>query len=240
MIYKIKDLTGQKFGRLTVKERVENAKDGRAQWLCECDCGGEHVTKGKYLLNGECKSCGCLSRENKERWKTVNYKHGGVAKNQTERLYSIWCGMKTRTTNKNQLSHYSYHDKGVSVCEEWFSDYQCFKEWALNNGYSDELTIDRIDNDGDYCPENCRWITQFDQNRNTSRTIRMIVNGEIYCLKDCCKLLGIKYRSVQHYMYRKNKNPLDAVKTSCLKHGVDISNFDIKQHHEREHLNVAA
>jgi hypothetical protein len=147
----IKDLTCKKFGKLTVIERAENDSKGRTVWKCVCDCGGVKNVRATSLNQGLTRSCGCLAG-----------KHGY----RNTRIYTIWCRMKDRCFNKNNNRFHLYGGRGISVCEGWASDFMEFREWAINSGYSDDLSIDRIDNDGDYCPENCRWATVSQQNKN--------------------------------------------------------------------------
>ena len=160
------DLTGQRFGRLVVIKRSENI--GRyTAWLCECDCGKEVVVKATYLRSGGTKSCGCLWLENHlKRRKT----HG----DSKARLYHVWTSIKDRCNNKNNSRYASYGGRGIRICEEWNKSYERFKEWAIQAGYDEnakfgKCTIDRIDNDGDYEPSNCRWADMSTQRRNQRR-----------------------------------------------------------------------
>lgn len=160
---KIKDLTGQRFGRLVVLERVGSDKNGKACWLCRCDCKKIVVCRGSSLLIGETASCGCLARE--------AHKTHGYAKT---RLYRIWSGMKDRCYNSSREHYDCYGGRGITACDEWLHDFAAFRDWALSHGYTDSLTIDRINNDGNYCPDNCRWITMKEQaqNRRPKRTLK--------------------------------------------------------------------
>jgi len=165
------DLTGQRFGRLTVVSRAENDKRGSAKWLCLCDCGNTCVVFSGNLMRGHTKSCGCYNIE------TVTARsitRGG----RHTRLYRIWCAMKYRCTNPSAIRYSNYGGRGIKVCPEWERSFPAFQEWALKNGYSEGLSIDRIDNNLGYFPENCRWVDALTQNRNRGYCRRLIFNGK--------------------------------------------------------------
>lgn len=143
----IKDLTGQRFGRLTVLE-VHDITNRGAHWKCLCDCGNTHIVQSGHLSFGSIKSCGCGHG---------NHKHDRSG----ERLWNIWYGMKYRCENSNHDGYRRYGGRGIEVCNEW-QDYEVFREWALINGYVGGLTIDRINNDGNYEPSNCQWLTRIE------------------------------------------------------------------------------
>lgn len=155
------DLTGQRFGRLTVIERAGQHK-GRSLWKCKCDCSKITVVSVSQLLRGRTKSCGCLRNENISR---IAKKHGMSH----TRLYHIWIGMKKRCYDPNAQYFEIYGGRGITVCDEWLHDFMEFQRWALSHGYSDELSIDRIDNDKGYSPDNCRWATWHEQRMNQRR-----------------------------------------------------------------------
>ena len=151
---KLKDLTGQVFGRLTV-ESFSHMNGKHSYWNCRCECGNIHIVRSDCLKGGLVKSCGCLNREPR-----------GITHGQSKtKLYHVWAGIKQRCNNPNANHYDRYGGRGITYCKEW-EKYEPFYTWAMNNGYQEGLTIDRIDNDGNYEPTNCRWITIAEQQRN--------------------------------------------------------------------------
>lgn len=184
---KLKNLIGQKFSRLLVVERAENNKFNQVQWLCKCDCGNTKIAKAQSLVSGECKSCGCLKKE-QDFINIIKVKHRKC----NTRLYNIWRDMKWRCNSPKSKRHKFYYDKGIKVCQEWQEDFMNFYDWAMANGYKDNLTLDRINNNGNYEPKNCRWATITEQNNNQSNNIRIKYNESEYTLSELSKIYNIK------------------------------------------------
>jgi hypothetical protein len=190
------DLTGQKFGRLTVIER--NGSKGRsAAWLCEC--GAVKTVASHNLKQGAVKSCGCLSKEiapdrgRKSRIGERSRKHGGFG----VKLYGVWAGMKRRCTNPN-TKYYSYYGRrGITVCDDWSADYAAFRDWALSAGYSIGMSIERIDVNGNYTPDNCKWIPLSEQNANKRWSVKIEYQDKLYTTKELSEIAGLKERTVR-------------------------------------------
>ena len=192
----MKDITGMRFGRLTAIR--PNGKQGNnIKWLCECDCGNYVTTNISSLTRGKCKSCGCLRKETTSaQFKTHGKRH--------TKIYAVYCTMKARCLNKNDLRYKFYGGKGVKVCDEWLHDFQAFYDWAMVNGYSDGLTIDRIDVNGNYEPSNCRWVNSTTQANNKTNNVFIEYKGEKKTIAEWAKELGLTYTALyQRIMVHK-------------------------------------
>lgn len=189
----VKDITGQRFGRLTVLEYAGTNNWHKSLWLCRCDCGNEKIIAGESLRRNRTRSCGCLDHE--KHLSSPNRKVHGM---HGTRIYRIWKGMKTRCTNTNIPDFNLYGGRGIEVCGEWLNDFQAFYDWAMANGYSDDLTIDRIDVNGNYEPSNCRWVT-IEVQANNKRNVKLYeYNGNIHSLSEWAAITGINRRTLYY------------------------------------------
>ena len=171
---KLIDLTGQKFGRLTVLERVKSLNGKKfCGWKCTCECGNVSFQQSNSLTSGRVKSCGCYAKERTSKTHIAET-HGGS----NTRLYITWRNMRVRCKKPNDKRYYCYGGRGISVCEEWDNSFVAFRDWAMSNGYRDDLTIDRIDADGNYSPDNCRFVTRAENNKNRKWRKRRRENGK--------------------------------------------------------------
>lgn len=190
------DITGQMFGRLRVLGLDHVTERGRTYWLCECNCEErtQLVVRRDGLTSGTVSSCGCLHREKlKERFT----RHGMA----TSRLYKIWRGMRQRCENVSNPRYEAYGGRGILICDEWH-DFQNFYNWALDHGYTDELTIDRINNDEGYFPENCRWADRITQQSNRRGNHYFTYAGETKTLAEWTRCLGVKYSTLWYRIAR--------------------------------------
>lgn len=186
MAKKVPDLTGQRFGRWLVTEYAGRGNRGEIQYHCRCDCGTERVLRRSSLTSGNSKSCGCLSRE-------VAAKRGTTHGDTGCRLYRIWAGIIQRCCNDRERYEWEkYGGRGITVCDEW-RKYELFRDWAMVNGYRDDLSIDRINTNGNYCPDNCRWATNYEQSNN-KRTSKIIVfDGGAGTVREFADKYGLAY-----------------------------------------------
>ena len=183
------DLTGKRFGKLIVRGFSHTGKYGKAWWVCDCDCGiKDLIVLGESLKQGRTTSCGCYRKE----YMTT---HGKT----NTRIFRTYTDMVRRCYKPECSNYKNYGARGIKVCEEWLSEYgfEKFYEWAIANGYSDALTIDRIDVNDNYSSENCRWVTPKAQNSNKRNTFYVEYKGEKYPLAELAEMLGLPYRVVR-------------------------------------------
>jgi hypothetical protein len=180
----LNQIVGQRFGKLTVLERAEqNSKSGNAMWICQCDCSIVVTVIGSHLRSGHTTSCGC---------NRISERSMGHSK---DRLYRTWKGMHNRCYDPNHDRYKWYGGKGISICDDWH-DFMTFRTWALANGYTDDLTIDRIKADGNYCPENCKWVDMKVQANNRSNNRILQYNGKKYTAVQLAESYGMSPHTV--------------------------------------------
>jgi hypothetical protein len=186
-----KDETGKRYGLLYVVKRVKN-KGSAASFLCKCDCGNEKIVTGNSLRRGCTKSCGCLLIKHAKGNGKNFITHG----HSRTRLHRIWMRMRARCGNPHDSCYHKYGARGIFVCEEW-QDFMNFYTWSHEHGYSDNLSIDRIDNDYGYTPDNCRWTTPLVQGNNTRRNVYIVYKGERKTLTEWCRELNVPVSRVR-------------------------------------------
>jgi len=180
------NLMGHKFNRWTVIAKEKINRHGQTMWLCECECGTRRIVLGGSLRNGKSQSCGCLMRE---RASMANKRHG----HHKTPIYRVWCHMLERCNNQTDAAFHNYGGRGICVCLKWLS----FEEFLKDMGEKPKrLTIERIDNDGNYEPSNCKWATRKEQTRNTRHNVMIKYAGETKCISEWAEELGINYQTL--------------------------------------------
>lgn len=192
------DLLGQRFGRLTVIEETNRRANGSILWKCKCDCGNTVLVRSNHLRRGGVLSCGCYNRD-------IITKHG----DKDNPLYHTLQCMKDRCYNSNAQEYENYGGRGIKICDEWLESYESFRDWAMANGYRKGLSIDRIDNNGDYSPDNCRWATMKTQCRNRRSNHLLTINGETHCIAEWGEIANIIPSRISTRL-RRGWSPYDA------------------------------
>ena len=193
------DLTGQKFGRLVVLRFVGKDKWGQSRWSCVCNCGVEKIVRGNSLKSGATKSCGCLQKEKLIKRLT---KHGHSTRTTMSKTYSAWHSIIQRCTNANNMGYQDYGGRGITVCKRWMK-FENFLE-DMGEPPSAKHSIDRIDNDGNYCKSNCRWATSKQNSRNTRRNRLITYDNKTQCIADWADEFNINYNTLYARIFTYN------------------------------------
>lgn len=194
-VAKMSEMVGKRFGKLRVIKYDHTDKYYQRHWLCECECGNLTLAYECSLLSGSKKSCGCLIDETR---------HGMCG----TRLHNIWTLMLQRCQNQNSSGYERYGGSGIKVCDEWHN-FKVFRDWAFANGYSDDLSIDRINYCGDYCPENCRWVDALTQGNNRRDNHRISYCGQNHTIAEWARILNVRYSTLWHRI--DNGNMIDFI-----------------------------
>lgn len=225
--YNFIDFKDKQIGVLHVIEYV-----GDSKWLCECECGNRKIVHRSVLQKGATYACSCKRKLHKS---DCNTTHG---KSDT-RLYHVWCGMKNRCYNKNLDEYHRYGGRGITICPEWLGEhgFENFSEWAYSTGYNEnakrgECTIDRIDNDGNYEPSNCRWATYIEQANNRSDNHLIEINGVVKGIKDWCAEYGIKIGTYKTRV-RRGMDDVSAITTPIRKFSKDLTEKEKRQRKQK-------
>lgn len=197
------DLTGKRFGRLTVKELNEISTFlgvTSITWKCICDCGKEIIVSKNSLLDGSARSCGCL--------KKLKRYGSGLPKTINKKLYGVWVNINQRCLNPKNKDYKYYGARGIKVCDEWIADFENFYNWSISNGYKENkhLSIDRIDVNGNYEPSNCKWIPLKEQSKNRRNNVLITYKGETHCISEWARITGLSNKTIRYRLNRQKDN----------------------------------
>ena len=188
-----KDITGQKFNKLTAISFVKR-ENNHTYWLFRCDCGKEVIRPSSDIVRGKTKACGC---GRSAAAKKKNLKHGELIGRKTSKTYAAWLSMKYRCYNPNIKNYDDYGGRGIRVCDRWLESFANFLE-DMGESPSANHSVERIDVNGDYCPENCKWASREEQANNTRRTVRVIYDDMTYSITQLCRHLDLNYKQVEY------------------------------------------
>lgn len=198
-------MEGKRYNRLVViGVSEERGSQNIRKWLCRCDCGNLVSVSRQALITGNNKSCGCLGREYQEKRKVC-------FETDDKRLYHIWKNMISRCCNSDNPSYKIYGGRGITVCEEWKTSFDNFKTWAKSNGYDGKLTLDRINTNGNYESNNCRWADYITQMNNRRSNIRITINGETHTLAEWGRIKGISEKTIWARLFEAGWSEYDAI-----------------------------
>lgn len=187
-----KDISGNKYTRLTAIQYVYT-KNKKAYWLCKCECGKEKIVSASDLTSGNTKSCGCLHHDTaREHYLSLNRIHGMKG----TKIYSKWLNMKARCYKKSCNGYKNYGGRGIKVCDEWKNSFVNFYKWSINNGYQEGLTIERIDVNKDYSLDNCKWITNLEQQNNKRNNTYIVYKNEKHTIAEWSRITGINKNTI--------------------------------------------
>ena len=200
------DHSGEKFGEWTIIKKIDTEK-----YLAKCSCGTEKIVFYNNLKRGLSTNCGCIQNEKCRKRMTTH----GKSKS---KIYMVWAGMKRRCYNPNQKSYPDYGGRGIKMCDDWKENFESFYKWSMENGYIEgEVEIDRIDVNGNYCPENCRWADAKTQGQNKRNNIVVEINGETHILSEWCRILGVKRNTVKSRISQQGLTPYEALTIPFIK-----------------------
>lgn len=225
----MENLIGKTFGNLYVESKADS-KNGRRMWNCVCDCGRKTIVSTYLLKSGHTKSCGCITG-----------RPGGVSpKIKGTVIYSRWQAMKKRCYQVGTQGYENYGGRGIKVCESWKNNPVAFYEWAIKSGFSENLTLDRIDVNGDYCPENCRWVTAKEQGRNKRNNHLVEFNGKKMTVSEYSELTGVNRGSIDWRLNQSKMKEKEAL-NKPIKHqkkGISLG-FNLSEECRKRGLNVS-
>lgn len=224
-----KDLTGQVYGRLKVIEVDEVLSTKRTFWVCECICGNKKTVRSDSLQDGSVKSCGCLKKEQDRKNLEANHSH----KMSKTRIYQELQGVKARCLNNNNKRYENYGGRGIKICDEWMQSFESFRDWSFENGYSDTLTIDRINNDGNYEPGNCRWVDNKTQCNNRGSNIIIKYKDENLTMMQVSEITGINYAVLNSRYIRGDRSERLLRKSGADRNNKGSNNYKSKINEEQ-------